>query len=127
MATMNVYNFYHMAMPRIANTKYDSHKKSELRSLYNNMVKLNQKKPFYKLSLSDATQSYVIGIKEAAMELRTSSAFLSEDIDPRTQKMALTTDAPSDISVSLLTDDYSSLPSELKIEVNRLASLIPMT
>lgn len=122
MATMNVYNFYHMAMPRIANTKYDSHKKSELRSLYNNMVKLNQKKPFYKLSLSDATQSYVIGIKEAAMELRTSSAFLSEDIDPRTQKMALTTDAPSDISVSLLTDDYSSLPSELKIEVNRLAS-----
>lgn len=122
MATMNVYNFYHMAMPRIANTKYDSHKKSELRSLYNNMVKLNQKKPFYKLSLSDATQSYVIGIKEAAMELRTSSAFLSEDIDPRTQKMALSTDAPSDISVSLLTDDYSSLPSELKIEVNRLAS-----
>lgn len=122
MATMNVYNFYHTAMPRVAATKYDSHKKSELRSLYNNMVKLNQRKPFYKLSLSDATQSYVIGIKTAAMELKTSSAFLSEDINPALQKMAVTTDAPSDISVSLLTNEYSSLPSDLSIQVNQLAS-----
>ncbi|MBP3505098.1 MAG: flagellar filament capping protein FliD [Lachnospiraceae bacterium] len=122
MATMNVYNFYHMAMPRVANTKYDSHKKSELRSLYNSMVKLNQSKPFYKLSLSDATQSYVIGIKEAAMELKTSSAFLSEDIDPASQKMSVSTDTPSDISVKLLTDDYSSLPSEIKLQVSQLAT-----
>lgn len=122
MATMNVYNFYHMAMPRVANTKYDSHKKSELRSLYNNMVKLNQSKPFYKLSLSEATQSYVIGIKDAAMELRTSSSFLSEDIDPSSQKMSVGTDSPSDISVKLLTDDYSSLPTEIKLQVGQLAT-----
>lgn len=122
MSTMNVYNFYHMAMPRVATTKYDSHKKSELRSLYNDMVKLNQKKPFYKLSLSDTTQSYVIGIKEAAMELKTSSAFLSEDIDPASRKMAVTTDAPSDISVKLLTKNYSSLPSNITLQVNQLAA-----
>lgn len=122
MATMNVYNFYHMAMPRVANTKYDSHKKSELRSLYNNMVKLNQSKPFYKLSLSEATQSYVIGIKEAAMELKTSSAFLSEDIDPASKKMSVSTDAPSDISVSLLTEQYDSLPEEIKLQVTQLAA-----
>ena len=122
MASMNIYNFYNMAMPKVANTKYDSHKKSELRSLYRNMVKLNQNKPFYKLSLSDATQSYVIGIKEAAMELKTSSAFLSEDIDPESQKMVVSTDSPSAISVSLITEDYSSLPSELKLQVNQLAA-----
>lgn len=122
MSTMNVYNFYHMAMPRVATTKYDSHKKSELRSLYNDMIKLNQKKPFYKLSLSDTTQSYVIGIKEAAMELKTSSAFLSEDIAPSSRKMAITTDAPSDISVKLLTKDYSSLPSDITLQVNQLAA-----
>lgn len=122
MAAMNVYNYYHMAMPRMATTKYDSHKKSELRSLYNDMVKLNQKKPFYKLSLSDKTQSYVIGIKEAAMELKTSSAFLSEDIRPSSRKMAVTTDAPSNISVKLLTDNYSSLPSNITLQVNQLAA-----
>lgn len=122
MAISSVYNFYHMTMPRAATTKYDSHKKSELRSLYHNMVKLNQKKPFYKLSLSDATQSYVIGIKEAAMELKTSSAFLSEDIDPSTQKMAVSSDSPSSISVSLLTNDYSNLPSEIELQVDQLAS-----
>lgn len=121
MSTMNVYNFYHMAMPRVATTKYDSHKKSELRSLYNDMIKLNQKKPFYKLSLSDTTQAYVIGIKEAAMELKTSSAFLSEDIEPSSRKMAITTDAPADISVKLLTKDYSSLPSGITLQVDQLA------
>ncbi|MCM1494616.1 MAG: flagellar filament capping protein FliD [Bacteroides sp.] len=121
MSTMNVYNFYHMTMPQMAMTKYDSHKKSELRSLYNDMIKLNQKKPFYKLSLSDTTQSYVIGIKEAAMELKTSSAFLSEDIEPTSRKMAITTDAPADISVKLLTKNYSSLPSDITLQVNQLA------
>lgn len=121
MSTMNVYNFYHMTMPQMAMTKYDSHKKSELRSLYNDMIKLNQKKPFYKLSLSDTTQSYVIGIKEAAMELKTSSAFLSEDIEPASRKMAITTDAPADISVKLLTKNYSSLPPDITLQVNQLA------
>lgn len=123
MAAMNVYNFYHMAMPRVAVTKFDSHKKSELKSLYQNMVKLNQKKPYYKLSLSNATQSYVIGIKEAAMELKTSSAFLSEDSDPDKQKMAVSSNAPSNISVRLLTEDCSNLPSELELQVDRLASV----
>lgn len=122
MSTINVYNFYHMAMPRVATTKYDSHKKSELRSLYNDMIKLNQKKPFYKLSLSDKTQAYVIGIKEAAMELKTSSAFLSEDIEPSSRKMAITTDAPADISAKLLTKDYSSLPSDITLQVDQLAA-----
>lgn len=122
MSTMNVYNFYHMAMPRVAATKFDSHKKSELRSLYNDMIKLNQKKPFYKLSLSDRTQAYVIGIKEAAMELKTSSSFLSEDIAPASRKMAITTDSPADISVKLLTKNYASLPSDITLQVNQLAA-----
>lgn len=122
MASMNVYNFYHMTMSKVATTKYDSHKKSELRSLYKNMVKLNQQKPFYKLTLSDTTQAYVIGIKEAAMELKTSSSFLAEDTNPASQKMAISTDAPMDLSVQLLTNEYSSLPSKLKLQVNQLAA-----
>ncbi len=122
MASMNVYNYYHMAMPHIANTKFDSHQKGELKSRYQDMVKLNKQKPFFKLSLSNETQSYVIGIKEAALELKNSSAFLNEDTDPAQQKMSISTDAPGDLSVTLLTKNYDALPSEMKMEVESLAS-----
>lgn len=121
MGTMSVYNYYQMAMPGIANTKYDSHKKSELKNLYKDMIKLNQSKPFYKLSLSNETRDYIIGIKEAALELKTSSEFLSEDSAPESRKMMVDTDQPGNLSVSLLSDDYESMPSELSIEVQQLA------
>lgn len=82
----NIYNFYHASMPQIASTKFDAHRKSELHTLYQDMVRLNQKKPFYKLTLTDATQAYIIGIKEAALELKNSAAFLDEDTVPESKK-----------------------------------------
>ncbi len=122
MATVNNYNYYQMALPSIANTKFDTHKKSELKTLYKDMIKLNQTKPFYKLSLSNATRDYIIGIKEAAMELKTSSAFLSEDSDPDSRKMMIDTDQPANIAVSLLTDEYESIPAEVSLDVEQLAT-----
>lgn len=122
MATVNNYNYYQMALPSIANTKFDTHKKSELKTLYKDMIKLNQTKPFYKLSLSNATRDYIIGIKEAAMELKTSSAFLSEDSDPDSRKMMIDTDQPANIAVSLLTDEYESIPAEVSLNVEQLAT-----
>ncbi len=122
MGSLNTYNYYQMALPSIANTKYDSHKKSELKNLYKDMVKLNQSKPFYKLSLSKETRDYVIGIKEAAMELKTSSSFLSEDSDPDSRKMMVNTDQPGNLSVSLLSDEYESMPTEISMSIDQLAA-----
>ena len=122
MASLNVYNYYQMAMPSIANTKYDSHKKSELKTLYKDMVKLNKSKPFYKLSLSNETRDYVIGIKEAALELKTSSAFLSEDSAPDSKRMMVNTDQPGNLSVRLLSEDYDSMPAEFSMNVEQLAA-----
>lgn len=122
MAALNVYNYYQMALPSIANTKFDTHKKSELKTLYNDMIKLNQKKPFYKLSLSHETRDYIIGIKEAALELKTSSAFLSEDSEPDNRKMMVNTDQPGNIAVSLLSDEYDSMPTEISLDVAQLAT-----
>ncbi|MBR1567683.1 MAG: flagellar filament capping protein FliD [Lachnospiraceae bacterium] len=122
MGSLNIYNYYQMALPSIANTKYDSHKKSELKNLYKDMVKLNQSKPFYKLSLSKETRDYVIGIKEAAMELKTSSSFLSEDSDPDSRKMMVNTDQPGNLSVSLLSDEYESMPTEINMSIDQLAA-----
>lgn len=47
-----------------ANTQYDTHKKSELRSIYNNIVKVNKESPIYLLKNPKESQTYAINIKE---------------------------------------------------------------
>lgn len=65
----NVYNYYLTAYsPK--GSRYDTHKKSELRSVYNSIVKLNKESPLYKLDTSRESKNFAVGIKEDARELR---------------------------------------------------------
>lgn len=71
-----VYNNYLTTYSRNNLTRYDTHKKSELRSVYNSIVKLNKEAPWYLPTTSKATQQYAIAIKENARELRNTLAQL---------------------------------------------------
>lgn len=72
----NLYNYYLTAYTPKSVTKYDTHKRSELRSLYNSMVKLNKESPLYILDTSRESREYVIGLKENARQLRNTIASL---------------------------------------------------
>ncbi len=72
----NVYNFYMTTYAPKASTPYDSHKKSELRSVYNSIVKMNKEAPLYILDTSKESQAFAVGIKENARELRNTIASL---------------------------------------------------
>lgn len=50
-------------------SKHNAHKKSELKDIYNNIVKINRSSPFYKLDVSEASQKRAIDIKENAKNL----------------------------------------------------------
>ena len=66
-AIMNtVYNNYLTAYASRQITKYDTHKKSELRSVYNSIVKLNKDTPWYLPTTSKDTQHYAVDLKENA-------------------------------------------------------------
>lgn len=71
-----VYNNYLTTYSQKSLTRYDTHKKSELRSVYNSIVKLNKDAPWYLPTTSKATQQYAIAIKENARELRNTLAQL---------------------------------------------------
>lgn len=78
----NVYNFYMTTYAPKSSTPYDTHKKSELRSVYNSIVKMNKEAPIYILDTSRESCSFAIGMKENARELRNTIASLggvSED------------------------------------------------
>ena len=66
-----IYNQYSTTyMPRKSDTRYDSHKRSELRTICANMAKINRDNPLYLLKPSPDTQKYVVDLKENVRDLR---------------------------------------------------------
>ena len=72
----NLYNYYLTAYTPKSVTKYDTHKRSELRSLYNSMVKLNKESPLYLIPNAKESAQLAVGIKENARVLRNQIASL---------------------------------------------------
>lgn len=121
----NVYNYYLTTYaPRTTDTKYDTHKKSELRGVYNSMLKLNKDAPLYILDSGRESREFAIGLKEDARELRNTIASLGgvEDAQMFNKKSAYSTDE------GMVTAEYLGEASEsqnaptFEIEVKNLAS-----
>ncbi len=72
----NVYNFYMTTYAPKPSTPYDSHKKSELRNVYNSIVKLNKESPLYILDTSRDSREFAVSMKENARELHNTIASL---------------------------------------------------
>lgn len=77
-----IYNQYLTTYaPRKSDTRYDAHKRSELRNIYNSMVKVNRDAPLYILENSSNMREYVVGMKEEARELRNTIISTAGDAD----------------------------------------------
>ncbi|MCM1190387.1 MAG: hypothetical protein NC541_13970 [bacterium] len=70
------YNNYLTAYTPKPLTQFDTHKRSELRSVYNSIVKMNKDAPWYLPTTNRETQKYAVNIKEGARELRNTIAQL---------------------------------------------------
>ncbi len=68
-----IYNQYLTTYaPKKSDTRYDTHKRSELKSIYNSMAKINRDAPLYKFDDNETVRKTVVGIKEDARELHNS-------------------------------------------------------
>lgn len=126
-AILNAYNYF---IPSYASfrkvTRYDTHKKSELRNIYNRIVKLNKEAPIYKVTLSEEKQKFAIELKEAARELKNTITSLT-DTDSETglgfnKKIAVSSqeDIVQAEYIGDAEDDFSV--SDFNIEVRQLAT-----
>ncbi len=105
-------------------SRYDSHKKSTLRSVYNNMIKTNKDSPLYKISDSVDVARFAIDIKESARSIQNIVAELSEDGDDISslldKKVAVSSD-PSVLSVNFVGSNDSKSSEGFNLEVIQLA------
>lgn len=115
----NVYNYYLTTYAPRTNTPSDTHKKSELRSVYNNIRKQSKDSPLFLIRDDQETREYVIDVKENARGLRNS--IFSIDGGEKT----LSRKSADSVDESVATVTYGGKASEappFDLEVERLAS-----
>ena len=123
-ALNTVYNHYLTAYAPKGTTRYDTHKRSELRSIYNSIVKLNKESPLYLPDTSKESQSFAVGLKENARQLRNTIASLGglDKGELLNKKTAYSTNSDL-VEASFVGDipEDGSIPT-YNIEVTALAS-----
>ncbi|MBP3505360.1 MAG: flagellar filament capping protein FliD [Lachnospiraceae bacterium] len=120
----NVYNFYMTTYAPKSSTRYDSHKKSELRSVYNSIVKMNKESPLYILDTSKDSQQFAVSMKENARELRNTIASLGglDDEELLNKKVAYSSNENIATATYVGASEVSEDVPPYEIEVKHLAS-----
>lgn len=126
----SVYDYYLTTYASKTSGKSDTHKKSELRNIYNNIVKISKSSPLYKVEVSEEIQKYAIDLKENSRALYNSVENLKTyDEDSISQSFA--SDDDSVLTVTTLnlpdntdedSDQHRLFTENLRFEVKQLAS-----
>lgn len=124
-ALNTIYNHYLTTYaPNGINSQYDTHKKSELRGVYNSIVKLNKEAPLAILDTSRASQAFAVGIKESARALHNTIASVSgRDAESLLEKKTAFSTNEDIATAAFIGDaeDVDDAPA-FSIEVRRLAA-----
>ena len=124
-AAMNtVYNNYLAAYTPKSLTRYDTHKKSELKSVYNSIVKLSKESPWYLPTTNKETQKYAVDLKENARELRNTIASLGglEEEGLLSQKSAFSSDEEIATATFIGSRTTGDITPSFTLQVDSLAS-----
>lgn len=77
----SAYQYYLSTYSNSNVSRYDTHKKSQLRAVYNNIVKTNKEAPLYKIKYSGDVGKFAIDIKERTRSIQNVIASLSDSSD----------------------------------------------
>ena len=117
------YNYFMTTYGDNIGSRYESHKKSELRDTYNKIIKANKESPLYKIKNSEDMGQFAIDIKEHANSMSLSVSNLSttgDDIESVLDKrIAYSSDSDS-VDVIYVGED-SDNADDFTIEVRSLA------
>ncbi len=120
----SAYNYYLSTYGGKEVSKYDTHKKSELRGVYNSMLKVNKKSPLYKILDTENVQKYAIDIKEAARSLKNvASSLTADDVVSAYMRKKAESSNENLVDVRYIGEDTNTdSVEEFKIAVNKLAT-----
>lgn len=123
-AVNTAYNYYLSTYANKSASRYDTHKKSELRNIYNTIVKINKESPLYKFKTDGDIPKFAIDIKESARNIKNVIASLSDDDDISKafqKKIAISSQEDIVTATYLGGTNASEDMDDFQIEVQQLA------
>ena len=124
----SVYNYYLTTYGNNNASRYDSHKRSELKTTWNNIVKANKESPLYKIDRDEDSQSFsrfIIDLKEKARGINNVISSLSvgeEGLEAAFSKKVAYSSNPDIISTRYVGENADESDTEgFDIEVRALA------
>lgn len=122
-ALHTVYNHYLSAYAPKGTTRYDAHKRSELKSIYNTILKLNKESPLYLPEANDESIQFAVSLKENARQLRNTIASLGglDRTDLLNKKTAYSSN-PDLVETSFIGDASEKEVPSFQISVENLAT-----
>ena len=81
MSAFTLSNIYSNVLTSYApkSSRYDSHKRDELKSVYKSIVKQNEDAPLFLMDESGESQKFAVNLKEDARDLKNAISSLSSD------------------------------------------------
>ena len=122
----SAYDYYMSVYGEQVTSRYDTHKKSDLRKVYNSIVRTNKDSPLYKIKDMPAAQKMAIDVKENARMIQNVVASLSDnygDFEDSFQKKVAVSSDDSAVEVVYVGDGREkNNASAFQIDVAKLAS-----
>lgn len=124
MPLLSVYNHFIQSYAMMRQSRFDAHKKSELRDIYTRIAKMTSEQPLYKVSFDNIAQEFTLGLKGSALSLASVLKELhTRDASSVFREHVLISDHPEEVSVSVPEGTGSNAVSDpLCIRVSRLSS-----
>lgn len=119
----SAYHYYLSVYGNSATSRYDTHKKSELRNVCNNIRKVNKESPLYKIQNNRSVPRFLIDIKENARKVQNVVASLSdhgEGLENAFQKKVAVSSDEDIVSASYI-GGAGDDSQQFDIEVRRMA------
>lgn len=119
-----VYNYLMSDYANWENHRYNPtiHKKSELKKIYGDIVKISKESPSYLFRTSEETQAFAIQLKEDSLSLQNALCNLqSNDNSSVFSYKQIRSDNKEALTTIIDTEDHSTLPDPFSIEIHNLA------
>ena len=119
---MQVYNYIQTSYPMKRVMMSPAKSRSELKKVYDEIVNLSKRTPFYKINISQENQEYAFGIKDTALELKAKLYDMQDPTVSNFDSKAVSVSNESVLYAELLNEDVEKLPEEIKIRIDSLAT-----
>ncbi len=121
----SAYHYYLSVYGNSATSRYDTHKKSELRNVCSDIVKVNKTSPLYKIHRNKNILKFLIDVKENARQMKNVVSSLSdhgEGLESAFQKKVAVSSDEGIVSAKYIGPNTEDASQSFDIEVRRLAA-----